>query len=88
MKFFPINLFFRKPKFALMFFAVVSCLAISVLMLPSYVVHKSVKADDPAPAITLKAQQLVTGLQAPLDMAFAANGDILVAEQTGKNTAG
>jgi len=63
-----------------------SCLGIAMLLLPSYVFRKNraAKYDDPAPAITLNAQQVVTDLQAPLDMAFAPNGDILVAELTGK----
>ncbi|TSJ39136.1 PQQ-dependent sugar dehydrogenase [Mucilaginibacter corticis] len=59
---------------------------VSILLLPSYV-SKKIKvanADLPAPTLTLNVRQVVTDLQSPLDMAFPGNGDILVAEQTGK----
>lgn len=65
-------------------FSALSFLGISLLILPSYVFRKTINNDEQAPPITLGAQPLVTGLQAPLDMAFAANGDVLVAEQMGK----
>jgi glucose/arabinose dehydrogenase len=60
---------------------------VSLLLLPSYILKnpkKSIKDDALAPTLNLKAEKVITGLQAPLDMAFPGNGDILVAEQTGK----
>jgi glucose/arabinose dehydrogenase len=59
---------------------------VSLLLLPSYIFYRSVKvnSEPTAPFLTLKAQQVVDGLQAPLDMSFLSNGDILVAEQAGK----
>jgi glucose/arabinose dehydrogenase len=58
---------------------------ISILLLPSYIKKHPVNIDDAtAPLLTLNAQQVVTDLQSPLDMAFPGNGDILIAEQTGK----
>ncbi|MES2426549.1 MAG: PQQ-dependent sugar dehydrogenase [Bacteroidota bacterium] len=59
---------------------------VSLLLLPSYILKKPkpVKSDLLAPTLNLKAEQVISGLQAPLDMAFPGNGDILVAEQTGK----
>lgn len=58
---------------------------VSILLLPSYILKKP-KAlnDEVAPPLTLNAKEVVTGLQAPLDMAFPGNGDMLVAEQAGK----
>jgi glucose/arabinose dehydrogenase len=58
---------------------------VSILLLPSYVFKKPKPINgELAPTLNLKAEQVITGLQAPLDMAFTGNGDILVAEQTGK----
>jgi glucose/arabinose dehydrogenase len=59
---------------------------VSLLLLPSYILRKPkpLKSDLLAPTLNLKAEQVISGLQAPLDMAFPGNGDILVAEQTGK----
>jgi glucose/arabinose dehydrogenase len=57
----------------------------AVVLLPSYIKKLPIKFDDvTAPELNLNAREIVTDLQSPLDMAFAANGDILVAEQTGK----
>jgi glucose/arabinose dehydrogenase len=58
---------------------------VSILLLPSYVFNKPKPiTGELAPTLALKAQQVVAELQAPLDMAFTGNGDILVAEQAGK----
>jgi glucose/arabinose dehydrogenase len=58
---------------------------VSILLLPSYILKKPKPVNDEiAPPLTLNAKEVVTGLQAPLDMAFPGNGDILVAEQAGK----
>jgi glucose/arabinose dehydrogenase len=66
------------------FFLFLSFLTI-VIMFPSYGFSNNISLTaDTAKTIILNAQKLVTDLQSPLDMAFAANGDILVAEQTGK----
>jgi glucose/arabinose dehydrogenase len=57
---------------------------VGILLLPSYVLRKPDPDGLLAPALTFKAQPIVDGLQAPLDMTFIGNGDILVAEQAGK----
>jgi glucose/arabinose dehydrogenase len=58
---------------------------VGVLLLPSFVFNKTKSiTGETAPTLNLKAQEIITGLQAPLDMAFPGNGDILVAEQAGK----
>ncbi|MFD2866729.1 PQQ-dependent sugar dehydrogenase [Mucilaginibacter antarcticus] len=55
------------------------------LLLPSYVINKPVTpADETAPALNFSAQAVVNGLQSPVDMAFLGNGDMLIAEQSGK----
>jgi len=55
-----------------------------LLLLPSFILTKSDPAALPAPTLTFKAQKIVEGLQAPLDMAFIGNNEYLVAEQGGK----
>lgn len=57
---------------------------VSILLLPSYILKKTGHDVPPAPALTFKAQQIIDGLQVPLDMAFLGNDEILVAEQGGK----
>lgn len=54
----------------------------AMLVLPSYVSHKD--DDDAAPTLNLNAQVITSDLQAPIDVAFPGNGDVLVAEQIGK----
>ncbi|MCC8426054.1 sorbosone dehydrogenase family protein [Mucilaginibacter sp. UR6-11] len=74
-----------RKRFSSRLIVVIAFGGVSVLLLPSYVFNKPRPVSGGlAPTISLKAQQLVTGLQAPLDMAFTGNGDILVAEQAGK----
>lgn len=57
---------------------------VGITLLPSYILKKTEHINSPAPLLTFKAQQVIDGLQAPLDMAFIDNGEILVAEQGGK----
>jgi glucose/arabinose dehydrogenase len=58
---------------------------VSILLLPSYILKKTKPVNDEvAPSLTLNAKEVIAGLQAPIDMAFPGNGDILVAEQAGK----
>ncbi|MDB5032460.1 PQQ-dependent sugar dehydrogenase [Mucilaginibacter sp.] len=71
---------------SLLFAPVFLSLFVTVLVLPSYIFHKAPLVDDEvtAPILNLNARQVTSDLQAPLDMAFPGNGDILIAEQTGK----
>ena len=73
-------------RFSIKLFIVLLTGGVSILLLPSYVFRKpkGTNTDLPAPTLTLNASQVVADLQSPLDMAFPGNGDILVAEQTGK----
>lgn len=57
---------------------------VGILLLPSYILKKADTDGLNAPTLTFKAQPLITGLQAPLDMAFLKNGNLLVVEQGGK----
>jgi glucose/arabinose dehydrogenase len=60
---------------------VIPLLAVFMVILPSYTKHK--KTDSPA-SITVKALQIADGIQAPVALAFPGNGDVWIAEQTGK----
>lgn len=83
---FHVNLFPRL-SFAILLFVFLFCLGIVSLLLSSYVLHDPIptkKIGDVLPAITVKAQLITSNLQAPLDMVFPGNGDILVAEQSGR----
>ncbi|MFD2871567.1 PQQ-dependent sugar dehydrogenase [Mucilaginibacter ximonensis] len=55
-----------------------------VMLLPSFVLKKADPNPFPAPTLNFKAQKLIDGLQAPVDMAFIGNNECLVAEQAGK----
>lgn len=82
-KIFQANLLLRLLFIILFLF----CLGTIIIVLPSYALRKhdpAKKSDDPKPTITLKAQLVTTNLQAPLNIAFPGNGDMLIAEQTGK----
>jgi glucose/arabinose dehydrogenase len=58
---------------------------VGLLLLPSYILKKpAVLADETLPEINLNAQRVAGDLQSPVDMAFIGNGNILVAEQSGK----
>ncbi|MEP6611655.1 MAG: PQQ-dependent sugar dehydrogenase, partial [Mucilaginibacter sp.] len=62
------------------------CIAVALLALPSYILFKNKPAtivDGPA-AITLKAQQIASGLHAPTAAAFPGNGTVWITEQDGK----
>lgn len=56
----------------------------SLLLLPSYILRKTDPSTLPAPTLPFKAQKIADGLQAPLDMAFIGENELLVAEQGGK----
>jgi glucose/arabinose dehydrogenase len=56
-----------------------------ILLLPSYVLKTPAgPADETAPPLTFNARQVVSNLQSPVDMAFLGDGNMLVAEQSGK----
>ncbi|GAA4090021.1 PQQ-dependent sugar dehydrogenase [Mucilaginibacter panaciglaebae] len=57
---------------------------VSIVLLPSYILKKTDPGELPRPTLSFNAHQVIDGLQAPLDMAFIDNDDILVAEQGGK----
>jgi glucose/arabinose dehydrogenase len=63
-----------------------SCVAITLLALPSYrrLKNKPATIIDGLAAITLKAQQIATGLHAPTAAAFPGNGTLWITEQDGK----
>jgi glucose/arabinose dehydrogenase len=74
-----------KKYFGTKLFAIMILGGVGILLLPSYVLNKpKAAADETLPTLNLNAQQVVADLQSPVDMAFIGNGNILVAEQTGK----
>jgi len=60
--------------------------AIAVCLFSSYAFrkNKTIKKDIAAPTITLAVQQVADNLQAPTSIAFPGNGEVWIAEQTGK----
>ncbi|HEY4324242.1 MAG TPA: PQQ-dependent sugar dehydrogenase [Mucilaginibacter sp.] len=68
------------------FFAALLFLAVIALVLPSFTAigrKNKAKNNDPE-TIMVQAQRITSNLQAPVALAFPGNGDIMVAEQTGK----
>jgi glucose/arabinose dehydrogenase len=69
----------------LAFFSVLLFFAIVVVVFSSNILKgKKIITKDNEPEATVKAQLVTGGLHAPVALAFPGNGDIMVAEQTGK----